>query len=57
MGLALAGDPTADALFVGDSTAKTDVWYILNKLHVRDRVQAVILAHETWPMQSGEHRT
>jgi DNA-binding NarL/FixJ family response regulator len=35
----------ADQLIIGDNTVKTHVTHILTKLAVRDRVQAVIVAH------------
>jgi DNA-binding NarL/FixJ family response regulator len=34
-------------LYIGDTTVKTHVTHILQKLNLRDRVQAVVLAHET----------
>jgi DNA-binding NarL/FixJ family response regulator len=34
-------------LFIGDTTVKTHITHILQKLNLRDRVQAVVLAHET----------
>ncbi|WP_433654224.1 response regulator [Nocardia sp. CA-128927] len=43
----------ATALSVGDGTVKTHVRHILTKLGVRDRVQAVILAHEAGLRQPG----
>jgi DNA-binding NarL/FixJ family response regulator len=42
----------ASALFVEESTIRTHVKRILMKLHLRDRVQAVIFAYE-----SGLNRT
>jgi DNA-binding NarL/FixJ family response regulator len=39
-------DITGAELFVGDATVKTHVARILMKLHLRDRVQAVIYAYE-----------
>ena len=34
-------------LYIGDATVKTHITHILQKLNLRDRVQAVVLAHET----------
>jgi len=34
-------------LYIGETTVKTHVTHIFQKLGVRDRVQAVVLAHET----------
>ena len=34
-------------LYISDATVKTHVTHILQKLGLRDRVQAVVLAHET----------
>ena len=34
-------------LYISDTTVKTHITHILQKLDLRDRVQAVVLAHET----------
>jgi DNA-binding NarL/FixJ family response regulator len=34
-------------LFISDTTVKTHITHIFQKLNLRDRVQAVVLAHET----------
>jgi DNA-binding NarL/FixJ family response regulator len=34
-------------LYIGDTTVKTHITHILQKLNLRDRVQAVVLAHRT----------
>jgi DNA-binding NarL/FixJ family response regulator len=40
-------------LFLGESTVKTHLGRILNKIAVRDRLQAVVLAYETGLVQPG----
>ena len=39
-------------LFIGETTVKTHVTHILQKLHLRDRVQAVVLAYQTGVFES-----
>ena len=43
----------ATELFIGEATVKTHVSNVLAKLHLRDRVQAVVVAHETGIVHGG----
>lgn len=44
----------AEELFVGEATIKTHVSNVLAKLHLRDRVQAVVFAYENGIVTAGE---
>lgn len=42
----LSNSEIGDELFISETTVKTHITHILQKLQLRDRVQAVVLAHE-----------
>jgi DNA-binding NarL/FixJ family response regulator len=42
----LSNAEIGEQLYISDATVKTHITHILQKLNLRDRVQAVVLAHE-----------
>ena len=48
----LSNNEIAQQLYISDTTVKTHITHILQKLGLRDRVQAVVLAHETGLFES-----
>jgi DNA-binding NarL/FixJ family response regulator len=49
----LSNEEIGQHLFIGETTVKTHVTHVLQKLDLRDRVQAVVLAHQTGMLEDA----
>jgi DNA-binding NarL/FixJ family response regulator len=52
----LSNGEIAQELFISETTVKTHVTHILQKLNLRDRVQAVVLAYQTGVFEADARR-
>jgi DNA-binding NarL/FixJ family response regulator len=51
----LSNSEIAQELYISETTVKTHITHILQKLNLRDRVQAVVLAHESGLFEAEAH--
>ena len=54
IGGGLTNDEIVDQLFISGTTVRTHVIHVLQKLGLRDRIQAVILAYESGLVRPDE---
>ena len=52
----LSNTEIAQELYISDTTVKTHITHILQKLNLRDRVQAVVLAYQTGIFEADTRR-
>jgi DNA-binding NarL/FixJ family response regulator len=52
----LSNAEIAEELYISDTTVKTHITHILQKLNLRDRVQAVVLAYQTGLFEADARR-